>query len=81
MSGVPAESKPRVPQQPKRNHLTLSSRPPTADRKWLGKNPEVVCFLLALENDRLLRENDGLRTRIKELEDQSLGGDSKFKEL
>jgi hypothetical protein len=35
-----------------------SSPPPTAERKWLGKNPEVVCFLLALENDRLIKENN-----------------------
>lgn len=40
-------------------HNLLSLRPPpTTERKWLGKNPEVVCFLLALENDRMMRENN-----------------------
>ena len=28
------------------------------DRKWLGKNPEVVAFLLAFESERLHAEND-----------------------
>lgn len=39
-------------------HHPIFSPPPTAERKWLGKNPEVICFLLALENDRLMRENN-----------------------
>jgi len=47
--------------------------PVTAERKWLGKNPEVVCFLLALENDRLIRENEQLLKYINELR-QSSGG-------
>lgn len=42
--------------------------PPSGERKWLGKYPEVVCFLLAMENDRIMRENDALIKKIKELE-------------
>lgn len=55
--------------------------PPSGERKWLGKYPEVVCFLLALENDRVMRENEALMRRVKELEGMSEGGDAKFREL
>ena len=41
--------------------------PPSKERKWLGEKPEVVCFLLALEVDRLQRENSDQRTIINEL--------------
>lgn len=41
--------------------------PVSNERKWLGKNPEVICFLLALENDRLMRENNDLVKYINEL--------------
>lgn len=45
----------------------------------MGQNPEVVAFLLAFENDRLLQENDSLKQRIRDLENNSQDG--KVKEL
>ena len=45
----------------------------------MGQNPEVVAFLLAFENDRLLQENDSLKLRIKDLENNNQDG--KVKEL
>jgi hypothetical protein len=45
-------------------------------RKNLGENLDVVCFIMVIELERLLYENDKLKYRIKEIEDRGLDRNS-----
>lgn len=45
-------------------------------RKNLGEHLDVVCFIMVIELERLLYENDKLKYRIKEIEDRGLDRNS-----
>lgn len=68
-------------QAPTATSRAVTMAPVSNERKWLGKNPEVVCFLLALENDRLMKENTDLVKYINELKQSSGGTIDQFNQL
>lgn len=50
-------------------------------RQVLGKNMDVVCFIMACEVERQVQENDKLKYRIKEMDDKLLDRNSYEKQI
>lgn len=42
----------------------------------MGKNMDVVCFLMTVELERVITENDKLKYRLKEYDDRMLDRNS-----
>ena len=61
------------------SELRYSSAPRESvslQRRNLGENLDVVCFMMVIEIERLLYENDRLKYKLKEIEDRGLDRNS-----
>jgi hypothetical protein len=50
-------------------------------RDNLGKHYDVACFIMAIEIERLINENDKLKYRLKEVDDKLLDRNSYEKQI